>query len=47
MKQLNLEFFDIFECIGSDCSDNCCRSWSIDIDPDTAEIYRNTKGRIR
>lgn len=44
MKQLNLEFFDIFECIGSDCSDNCCRSWSIDIDPDTAEIYRNTKG---
>lgn len=44
MKQLNLEFFDIFECIGSDCSDNCCRSWSIDIDPDTAEIYRNIKG---
>lgn len=42
MKQLNLEFFDTFECIGSDCPDNCCRSWTIDIDPDTAEIYRNT-----
>ncbi len=44
MKQLNLEFFDTFECIGSDCPDNCCRSWTIDIDPDTAKIYRNTKG---
>lgn len=42
MKQLNFEFFDTFECIGSDCPDNCCRSWTIDIDPDTAEIYRNT-----
>ena len=44
MKQLNLEFYDIFECIGSDCSDNCCRHWSIEIDPDTAKIYHNTKG---
>lgn len=44
MKQLNLEFYDTFECIGSDCPDNCCRSWFIDIDPNTAEIYHNTKG---
>ena len=22
MKQLNLEFYDIFECIGSDCSES-------------------------
>lgn len=44
MKQLDLEFFDTFECIGSDCPDNCCRSWFIDIDPNTAEIYHNTKG---
>lgn len=44
MKQLNFEFFDIFECIGSDCSDNCCRDWTIEIDNDTAEIYHHTKG---
>ena len=44
MKQLNLEFFDTFECIGADCPDNCCRHWSIEIDPDTAEIYRNVNG---
>ena len=46
MKQLNLEFFDTFECIGSDCPDNCCRGWSIEIDDDTAEIYRNAKGEF-
>ncbi len=44
MKQLKLEFYDIFECIGSECTDNCCRHWAIEIDPDTAEIYHNTKG---
>lgn len=44
MKQLDLEFFETFECIGSDCPDNCCRDWSIDIDDNTAEIYRNVKG---
>lgn len=44
MKQLNLEFYDTFECIGSDCPDNCCRHWFIEIDSDTAYIYRNTKG---
>lgn len=46
MKQLNLEFYDTFECIGSDCPDNCCRGWSIEIDDDTAEIYRNAKGEF-
>lgn len=44
MKQLNLEFFDTFECIGSDCPDNCCRGWAIEIDDDTADIYRHVKG---
>ena len=46
MKQLNLEFFDTFECIGSDCPDNCCRGWTIEIDDDTAEIYHNAKGEF-
>ena len=44
MKQLNLEFFDTFECIGADCPDTCCRGWDITVDDNAAEIYRNTQG---
>lgn len=44
MKQLNLEFYDTFECIGSDCPDTCCRGWQIEVDHDSAETYRNTEG---
>ena len=44
MKQLDFEFFDTFECIGSDCPDTCCRGWQIEVDADSAETYRNTAG---
>ena len=44
MKQLDLEFYDTFECIGSDCPDTCCRGWDITVDDNAAEIYRNTQG---
>ncbi len=44
MKQLNFEFYDTFECIGSDCPDTCCRGWGITVDDNTAQIYHNTKG---
>ena len=44
MKQLNFDFYDTFECIGSACPDTCCRGWQIEIDPDAAETYRNTEG---
>lgn len=30
-----------FQCIGSDCPDTCCATWSIDIDQDTYDKYRN------
>lgn len=46
MKQLNFEFYDTFECIGSDCPDTCCRGWGITVDDNTAQIYQNTKGEF-
>ena len=28
-------YYRQFRCIGSDCTDNCCIGWEIDIDPET------------
>lgn len=38
---LRPEYFDKFVCTGSDCDDNCCKDWRIDIDLDTYEKYLN------
>ncbi len=34
------DYLDEFECIGGRCLDTCCSGWEFDIDPATAEIYR-------
>lgn len=44
MKYLSLDVFDNFVCVGSDCSDTCCKDWVIFIDDDSADIYRNVQG---
>ncbi len=33
-----------FKCTADKCSDNCCIGWEIDIDPSSAEYYKNVKG---
>lgn len=40
MLELNIDAFDNFECIGSECEDHCCRDWSITIDKDTYDKYK-------
>lgn len=39
-------FYDEFRCIGSECKDNCCIGWEIDIDGSTLEKYNNIGGRL-
>ena len=40
------EYFEEFHCIGGACPDTCCAGWEVDIDPDTAEYYRQVRGEI-
>lgn len=37
-------FYKDFKCTASDCSDSCCIGWEIDIDEDTAKIYKSVNG---
>jgi lysine-N-methylase len=38
--------FPDFQCKAGACKHTCCQTWEIDIDPDTEEKYRSTKGPL-
>ena len=40
------EYYKEFSCIASRCRHNCCIGWEIDIDPETAEKYRDVGGEL-
>jgi lysine-N-methylase len=46
MKLVMPDFYPDFHCIGSACQDNCCISWEIDIDSETAQRYRQVGGAL-
>ncbi|HEC58048.1 hypothetical protein LCGC14_0867410 [marine sediment metagenome] len=35
-----LDYYDKFECIGSDCEDSCCSGWQVSIDNNTYRKYK-------
>lgn len=37
-------YFDKFRCIGTDCEDNCCIGWEVDIDDDSLALYNSVTG---
>lgn len=39
-------YYDRFRCKASDCSENCCVGWEIDIDEVTANQYRQMTGEL-
>lgn len=42
MKLFYPDIFKKFQCIGSECKDNCCRTgWDIEIDDDTYKFYKS------
>ncbi|MDB2705567.1 flagellin lysine-N-methylase [Pseudomonadota bacterium] len=36
-----LDYYNKFECIGSDCEDSCCSGWTVAIDKKTYRKYKN------
>lgn len=40
-------YYENFKCISSDCSDNCCIGWEIDIDSKTYNFYKSQKGILK
>ena len=39
MIYIKPSFYDDFKCIASECSDNCCIGWEIDVDENTLQKY--------
>ena len=46
MTQLTPEYYSDFHCIADACRHCCCIGWEIDIDPDTADWYRELPGPL-
>lgn len=44
MIYIKPSFYDDFKCTATQCSDNCCIGWEIDIDDKTLEKYNELKG---
>ena len=40
------EYYRNFTCIAAACPDSCCHEWEVDIDPDTAQLYRALPGAL-
>ena len=40
------DYYKDFECIKGDCRHNCCIGWEIEIDSDTAEVYKSVDGDL-
>ena len=38
--------YDQFSCIAGKCPDSCCKDWSVAVDPQSAEFYRNLPGPL-
>ena len=37
-------YYKAFRCIGSDCTENCCIGWEIDVDEDSLAYYETVSG---
>ena len=53
MKGLNVmklympKYYQDFHCIAGECKDSCCSAgWEIDIDENTANLYKNVDGEF-
>ncbi len=46
MKWIIPDYLPRFACRAGACRHTCCAGWEIDIDPETFEIYRQTRGAL-
>ena len=40
------EYYKNFRCIASDCPDSCCKEWTVDVDDESAALYRSLSGAL-
>ncbi len=40
------DFYPAFRCRAAECLHSCCRGWEIDVDQDSAELYRQLPGAL-
>ena len=39
-------YYHSFHCLAGDCPDSCCKEWTVDIDPETVQLYRGLDGAL-
>lgn len=46
MRIIKSAYFDSFRCIAEKCPDSCCKEWDVQVDPETAALYRSLPGDL-
>lgn len=46
MEIIKPSYYDTFCCLAADCPDSCCKEWAVQVDDDTAAVYRTLQGPI-
>ena len=39
-------YYPQFTCLAGACPDSCCQEWEVDIDPETAKLYKDLPGKL-
>lgn len=39
-------YYHSFRCLAGACPDSCCKEWTVDVDPDSAQLYRSLDGEL-
>ena len=40
------DYYDRFRCIAGLCPDSCCKEWDVQVDPESAAVYRSLSGPL-
>lgn len=46
MEKIVWNAYKKFRCTASQCPDSCCKDWEVDVDEDTAQVYRAMDGSL-
>lgn len=46
MQIIKPYYFDSFRCIAGACPDSCCKEWEVQVDAESAELYRKLPGPL-
>ena len=46
MKVFYPAYYHNFQCLAGSCPDSCCKEWTVDVDPASAEYYRQLEGPL-